>query len=288
MPLMWSVANPCSTIAKTSMDNKSLIAQNEKYARETVDQFVRRFDESYRLLAYYAALPLILTPELLNYLRNRFLKGKVPWVAEVDLLLSDLCKQVGAEQYVMDTAVRACLVQEMEERLGLPRIQEVAVLLIRYLHHLSRNDRFIGQHELQTQHWAAMVYLDEQRETAVREIAESFQKNPHPVIAETRENIPANEQAELVRLSQITETLAPQLKDHPQLIEYAKQISQMLVSSNEILDNATAKKKEAVINEPDQQLTLKELGSVDISFQPNQGRNKMYEGQIFFSELIKS
>ena len=43
----------------------------------------------------YAALPLILTPELLNYLRNHFLRDKVPWVAEVDLLLSELCRPVG-------------------------------------------------------------------------------------------------------------------------------------------------------------------------------------------------
>ncbi len=54
-----------------------------------------RFDESYGLLAYHAALPLVLTPELVNYLRNEFLRGEqVPWVAEVDLLLSDLCSQV--------------------------------------------------------------------------------------------------------------------------------------------------------------------------------------------------
>jgi hypothetical protein len=72
-------------------------------AKQTVDRFVRRFDESYRSLAYHAALPLVLTPELVNYFRNQFLRNEqVPWVAEVDLLLSDLCSQVGYEREQCD------------------------------------------------------------------------------------------------------------------------------------------------------------------------------------------
>ncbi|NER83630.1 MAG: formylglycine-generating enzyme family protein, partial [Leptolyngbya sp. SIO1D8] len=57
-----------------------------------VEQFVTRFgNESYRSLAYHAALPLVLTPELVHYLRIQFLReDNVPWEAEVDLLLSDL------------------------------------------------------------------------------------------------------------------------------------------------------------------------------------------------------
>ena len=85
------------------------LSQETQIAEQMVERFVRRFEPSYKLLAYHAALPLVLTPELLNFLRVQFLRGEVPWMAEVDLLLSDLCRQVGYELYAMDTAVRAYL-----------------------------------------------------------------------------------------------------------------------------------------------------------------------------------
>ena len=100
--------------------------EQKKWATQVVERFVSRFDESYRLLAYHAALPLVLTPELVNYLRNEFLRGEqVPWVAEVDLLLSELCSQVGYELYAMDTHVRAYLLEQMEQdpHLGKRRMQ---------------------------------------------------------------------------------------------------------------------------------------------------------------------
>ena len=130
---------------------------NEK-AAIAVNRFVTRFDESYRLLARYAALPLVLTPELLNYLHSRFLYDQVPWVAEADLLLSDLCQRVGYEQYVMDAGVRAHLIAEMgDEPDGRQRMQEVARLLIGYIEHLARTNPFISEQELKAQQWAAMV-----------------------------------------------------------------------------------------------------------------------------------
>ena len=95
------------------MNSETSLEREQKYAKQQVDRFVRRFEPSYRKLAYHAALPLVLTPELLNYLRNQFLREeKVPWVAEVDLLLSDLCRPVGYEQYAMEPAVRAYLMEE--------------------------------------------------------------------------------------------------------------------------------------------------------------------------------
>jgi len=58
-----------------------------------VERFVSRFEDSYFLLACHIALPLKLTPQLVNYLRIEFLKSeRVPWIAEADLLLSNLCR----------------------------------------------------------------------------------------------------------------------------------------------------------------------------------------------------
>ena len=85
---------------------------DEMIAQNKVERFVSRFESSYHFLACHAALPLVLTPELVNYLRVQFLKSEgVPWIAEADLLLSDLCRPVGYELYVMDEAVRAYLLQ---------------------------------------------------------------------------------------------------------------------------------------------------------------------------------
>jgi hypothetical protein len=196
-------------------------------ARAMVDRFVRRFDESYRLLAAYAALPLVLTPELLNYLRIQFLRGQVPWVAEADLLLSELFREVGYEQYAMDSSVRAYLLTEMERSAGHTAMQEVARLLIQYIGHLSRTSAFKRDHDLQAQQWAAMIYLDEHREQAAHEIATAFERAAVPSVA-AGVDMPMISQAELARLSRIVQELTPQLEQYPDLISYAQDVSHLL------------------------------------------------------------
>lgn len=213
-------------------------------ARQRIDCFVQRFDDSYRKLTYYAALPLVLTPELLNYLRNQFLRGEVPWVAEIDLLLSDLCSPTGYEQYVMDTAVRAVLLEEMEQVLGQDRMEAVARLLIDYVRKLARTTPHLGERSLQAQQWAAMVYLDDQRQTAVQQIARSLQDAVQDATgqAESQAGLPAANQAELAQLARITQELAPQLGRYTNLLDYAKVVSQLLVAptstSSEMLERS--------------------------------------------------
>ncbi len=200
--------------------------QERERARQAVEQFVWRFDKSYLLLAYHAALPLVLTPELVNYLRNEFLRGeKVPWVAEVDLLLSDLCSQVGYELYAMDTHVRAYLLEQMEQDpgFGKRRMQEAAQVLISYVNYLGRLNPGRRQQELEAQRWAAMVFLgDESCKAAAREIAEQLQHSGQ--LAEANGSI----RAELARLTRITEELSPQLKEEQSLLEYAKLVQRVL------------------------------------------------------------
>lgn len=201
------------------MDTTGLTDQEKELPRQRVDQFVRRFEESYRQLAYHAALPLVLTPELLNYLRNQFLRGQVPWVAEVDLLLSDLCSPVGYELYAMDTAVRAYLLEEMKQELGEKRMQDVARLLISYVRQLDRTNPFIGKQELQVQQWSAMLCLEEHSETAVREMAQPFVTTAKGLV----------NPAEMLRQARIIKELASQLRAYQVLVDYAKVTSQMLI-----------------------------------------------------------
>ncbi|NJL65199.1 MAG: hypothetical protein HC903_29700, partial [Methylacidiphilales bacterium] len=206
--------------------------QETERARQIVERFINRFDESYRLLAYHAALPLLLTPELVNYLRVEFLRDEnVSWVAEVDLLLSDLCRQVGYELYAMDTAVRAYLLGQMQEELGIEQMQLVAKGLISYVKYLAQNNPYISPKELQTQQWAAMVYLDEQREKAISEITQAFQDT---VAVNTAIATGLVNRAEMARLAKITQELAPQLSAYENLVEYARLVSRVLNNAEDI------------------------------------------------------
>ncbi|MET0621826.1 MAG: GGDEF domain-containing protein, partial [Pyrinomonadaceae bacterium] len=215
-------------------------------ARIKVERLAQRFGEPYKLLAYHAALPLMLTPELLNYLRNKFLGDKVPWVAEVDLLLSDLCKEVAYEQFAMEPDTRAYLLAEADKNLGRPHMQDVARLLIRYVQSLSGSASAAARHQLQAQRWAAMVYLDEQRESAVQEIAESFLRSMTPVASAAGHlgSLPIDE-SELARLSQITKILAPQLEASRELVEYAAEVSRILAARGADAQAAAAGSKPA-------------------------------------------
>jgi formylglycine-generating enzyme required for sulfatase activity len=207
------------------------LKKQHQQAKQTVDRFVRRFEPSYRQLVRHAALPLVLTPELLNYLRNQFLRSEelqVPWVAEVDLLLSDLCKPVGYEQYAMDIDVRAYLLAEMQQdESGVKQMQEVARLLIAYLKHLSLSDPYIRQNELQAQQWSAMVYLDDQRDEAVSQIAHAFQEVANSSLIN---------RDEIARLSGITQELQEQLKREPEkyqdFLEYANSVSKLIAGES--------------------------------------------------------
>jgi formylglycine-generating enzyme required for sulfatase activity len=201
-------------------------------AEQKVDRFVRRFDESHRLLAYYAALPLVLTPELLNYLRNHFLRSQVPWVAEVDLLLSELCRPVGHEQYAMTTDVRAHLLREMRERVGEEQMQQVARLLIRYIHQLIRLGSPFSRDEMQAEQWSAMVYISEHRSTAVRQIAEAFRDGLLVDTSRDPDMTRLIPEAELARLVRITEGLSSQLEGYPDLLRYAADVGRLLSDSS--------------------------------------------------------
>lgn len=204
--------------------------QLREQAKQAVDRFVRRFDKSYRLLAYHAALPLVLTPELVNYLRNEFLRSEqVPWVAEVDLLLSDLCSQVGYELYAMETHVREYLLEQMQQdsSFGKQRMQEVAQVLYSYVSYLSRLNPGRRQQEIEAQRWAAMVYLgDEQCKKAASEIVQRLIET----ISGTDSEILSDSgiRAELARLARITKELSPQLQQEPTLLESARLVQQVL------------------------------------------------------------
>ena len=198
------------------------LEQRHERAERRVNRFVDRFEPAYYDLVCHAALPLILTPELVSYLRNEFLR-EVPWMAEVDLLLSDLCSPVGYELYTMDADVRAYALAEKSPTFTAERRREVANLLISYVRYLAENQSYLSDHELEAQQWAAMLCLGEaERQTVVSELVERFQ-SAEMGGAIVGANLLDN--AEIARLAQLTETLKPQLANYPELIEYAALVS---------------------------------------------------------------
>jgi serine/threonine-protein kinase len=207
------------------MDERVTRNSDRKAARQVVRRFEMRFDPSYRLLACHATLPLVLTPELVNYLRTEFLLDRVDWVAESDLLLSDLCREVGYETYAMDPEVRAYLIEEMrnDPALGEKRLRDVALRVFQYVNTLAVSDLRLDPEDVRGQRWEAMVYLDEHRDRAVREIVDALQYST--AIAEQAGGFQRAgiNWAELSRLSYIIEGMGAQLENHfGQLVEYAR------------------------------------------------------------------
>src|SRR5579883_1370540 len=103
--------------------------------------FRDRFGEAHLHLAYHAAFPLALTPDLLYRLWANFqqdIQGEmldIPWVAVADLLLSSLCEEVGHELYEMDRDVRAALLDQLKHdaRFGQTRLRELSDFLLTYV-----------------------------------------------------------------------------------------------------------------------------------------------------------
>ena len=186
-------------------------------AAQMVDRFVARFEESYRPLAHYAALPLALTPELVHYLRQQFLPD-TPWVAEVDLLLSELCREAGYETYLMDSAVRAYGISRLRASGG---AAQAARLLLNYALQTRREPNF-NLYEFQAQRWTALAYLDDGRATAAQEIARAYSGGM------AASGAGGGAAAEFLWLSRLVQELAPEFARYPDLVAYAQTVTELL------------------------------------------------------------
>ncbi|NER91005.1 formylglycine-generating enzyme family protein [Moorena sp. SIO3A2] len=194
-------------------------------AKQQIERFVARFEPNYGYLACHCALPLVLTPELVNYIRVQFLLNQeVPWIAEADLLLSELCRPVGYELYAMTPAIRSHLLaqfetSEFQHKFGRNRLKSVAQLLMDYVTYLMGTHPPSRQGEFQAQQWAAMVYLDQHRTQAEEEIATALQGLV---------NRGKNGQAELARLQRLIQEFRPQLSQYDSLMKFAESLGMWL------------------------------------------------------------
>jgi hypothetical protein len=179
-------------------------------AYDRLVHFARRFGEPHVTLAMHAAVPLGLTPELVHFLRIYFAKA-APQIAEADLLLSPLCREVGGGAYEMYPEVRDLLLAELQEdeAFGAARIHQVAEFLMVFATRQLRAERHPeSRNFLVAQQWAA--FAQRQPGEAARELA-----------AALRTRLSAQNPTGSLRLAQLARTLNAPLMGQDNVLLYA-------------------------------------------------------------------
>ncbi|MEJ6485985.1 formylglycine-generating enzyme family protein [Nostoc punctiforme UO1] len=191
-----------------------------------IESFEKRFGKSHLYLAYHAAFPIALTPDLLYRLWANFQRDihgevlNIPWIAVADLLLSSLCDEVGYELYEMDLALRNMLLSRLQEdkNFGQQRINELSEFLLDYVRQKLQSDDPDTQEFAQVQRWIALAYT---RPTQVaHELALAFSK------------LDLKDKANLVRLASLTETFAEPLAEFQPLLIYARGMAKFARGGN--------------------------------------------------------
>ncbi|QLE39896.1 CHASE2 domain-containing protein [Nostoc sp. C052] len=192
-------------------------------ANRRIESFKKRFGKAHLYLAYHAAFPLALTPDLLYRLWANFqydIHGQVlsiPWVSVADILLSSLCDEVGYELYEMDLAIRKELLKSLKEDpdFDKQRLDELANFLLDYIHLQLRNDDPDIKDLAQSQRWTALAYVLPNE--AVRELALTLSKLDQN-----------QDQAEILRLASFVETVAEPLADFEALLIYTRGMGSLI------------------------------------------------------------
>ncbi len=172
-------------------------------AIQEVVAFARQFGLKHLRLACHIALPMLVTPELVNLIRLNFLgEEQIPWYAEADFLLSHLCKAVDPGIYAVEPRVRQVLLVQLEKEYGWRRLQALADFLLAYL---SKNPDLPTRRTLRRTHqWVARAYLDP--DGLVSEMNSLLARNL------TTGSGAADELTDRIQLSAMVETLADPLR----------------------------------------------------------------------------
>jgi hypothetical protein len=196
--------------------------------------FERRFGSKHLLLACHAALPLILTPELLNLIRINFLEEEqIPWVAEVDFLLSSLCRPIDEGLFEVEPSVREVLLVELENQYGFERPFELAKFLQVYLVHQSGWEQ--RSEVTRTQWWIAQAYIAPDR------VVEDLTKLLESTLSEENYLLSIPEQIQVVTALEIlAEPLerSNKLREYNYLINNSRVLAQILYKDEPIIQQS--------------------------------------------------
>ncbi|MEX6776203.1 tubulin-like doman-containing protein, partial [Limnospira fusiformis NRMCF6962] len=185
-------------------------------AKRRINAFQKRFGEPHLFLAYHAALPLAITPDLLYQIWANFrrdIQGEfidIPWIAVSDLILSSLCDEVGHELYEMDATVRQELLDQFKAnpRFTEKRMKEVASFLLEYVQRDLESENSYDREFAQSQSWAAWAYAKPQKSVELLAAAfrRAYQENPR----------------DLMRLSTLTEMIHQPIPEFDRLLIFAR------------------------------------------------------------------
>ena len=183
---------------------------------QSITTFEKRFGQPHLNLAYHAAFPLALTSDLLYRLWANFQCGcwgqslNIPWVAVADLMLSNLCKEVGYGLYEMPPAVRTTLLNQLKAnpRFGPDRIRQLAEFLLTYHQQQIYGEDPDLRDLAQAQRWTALAHT--QPAKAAQELAAVMAKVSH------------QDKTELIRMAALVNSLESPLANFKSLLTYAK------------------------------------------------------------------
>ncbi|MEY3867468.1 MAG: hypothetical protein RLZZ338_1359 [Cyanobacteriota bacterium] len=204
-------------------------------ALSRINSFKKQYGQAHLDLAYHAAFPLTITPDLLYRLWHKFLVGAKhdrrqsrlvtnslsagmlrppPWYAVADFLLSDLCHPIDTELtelYEIDREIRNELLEQCKRQFGEKRLDELSNFLIEYLDKQIQKPLLPTWLEsfYQMQNWAALAYT--RKDEAAQKIAESL-----------KQAYLHNHKSELVQWSELVATLTPVLSEYQPLLIAAK------------------------------------------------------------------
>ncbi len=188
-----------------------------------VHYFVERFGDLYHypaggenphfLFACHAALPVVLTPDLLYQIWIHFQdeKNRFPYEVVSDLLLSGLCREVRPQLFEMEADARDYFLKALRRhpRFDQEREKELARFLRSYAasHYTQEHQKNIRE----SQHFAAIAYLNPQQ--AAREIISSL-----------NDALEHKDNREQRRLGSLIDVLNVPLDELPELVAYGRAV----------------------------------------------------------------
>ncbi|MCC6725558.1 MAG: caspase family protein, partial [Saprospiraceae bacterium] len=154
------------------------------YQRFVVERY-REYGDGHFLLACYAALPVLMTPDLLYKLWLNFSDyndgsrpQRINRLAVADLLLSPMFSEIGQETFEMSNPLRNALLAWWQEEkrsskwVRLPDLEEVAWFLLDYLKTYSTRNSAADQAFREAQEWMALSYVEPQ--SAYRQLVKAL------------------------------------------------------------------------------------------------------------------
>ena len=139
---------------------------------QQLTHFLHKFGQAHLDLAYHAAFPIALTPDLVYRLWAHFRSDgyghslNIPWVAVADIILAPFCQEVGFNLYEIDADIRASLLEQLkaDPRFGAKRLNELADFLLTYHQASQLQSADLDLRDLaQAQRWTALAQIQSPR-----------------------------------------------------------------------------------------------------------------------------